>query len=254
MRNLFLIFYFFIVLLLSCGSDDDVTNGPEDSDTTQADTTQPDTTYPAPDKLCALTFDDGPDVTKTNLVLDKLENHDIVATFFVIGQKINSTTKSVLQRVDSMGCEVGNHSWGYSSMDQMDSAEIAESVENTNDAVEQYIGKTPNFFRPPNLAMSNRMFDVIDLPFAGGVLGYDWTGGGGDTPQEVANNVLRDMKDGAIILLHVVQPDPHPTPEALDTLIPALKDLGYEFVTLSDLFDRKGVDPDIEYKIWKYVE
>ena len=254
MRNLFIIFCFFIILLFSCGSDDGVTTGPENPDTTQPDTTQPDTTNPAPDKLCALTFDDGPDVIKTNLVLDKLNEHDVVATFFVVGQKVNSTTGSVLQRMDSMGCEVGNHSWGYSSMDQMDSADIAESVENTNDAIEQNIGKIPNFFRPPNLAVSNTMFEVIDLPFAEGVLGFDWAGGAGDTPEKVANYVLSGMKDGAIILLHDVQPDPHPTPEALDTLIPELKNLGYEFVTLSELFDRKGINPDVEYKMWKYVE
>jgi peptidoglycan-N-acetylglucosamine deacetylase len=256
MKVLFMIFCFFIIVI-SCVSDNDLTTGPEDSDTTQPDTTQTDTTgseYPEPDKLCALTFDDGPDVTKTNLVLDKLENHDVIATFFVVGQRINGDTKSVLQRIDSMGCEIGNHSWGYSSMDQMDSTEIDESVENTRQAVEMYTSKSPNFFRPPNLAVSNTMYEVIYLPFAGGVLGYDWPGGGGDTPEKVASNVLSEMKDGAIILLHDVQPDPHPTPEALDTLIPALKNLGYEFVTLSDLFDRKGVDPDVEYKIWKYVE
>ena len=259
MRNLFIMFCFLIVILVSCGSESDVTTGPEEPDTTQPDTTQPDTTqpdttYPEPDKLCALTFDDGPDVTKTSLVLDKLENHDVIATFFVVGERINDNTKPVLQRMDSMGCEIGNHSWGYSSMDQMDSAEISESVENTNDAIEEYVGVTPNFFRPPNLAVSNKMYEAIDLPFAEGVLGFDWAGGDGDTPEKVANYVLSGMRDGAIILLHDVQPDPHPTPEALDTLIPALKTLGYEFVTLSDLFDRKGVDPDVEYRMWKYVE
>jgi peptidoglycan/xylan/chitin deacetylase (PgdA/CDA1 family) len=96
------------------------------------------------------------------------------------------------------------------------------------------------------------MFEAIDLPFAEGVLGYDWISS--TTAQERADSVLKYMRDGAIILLHDVQPDPHPTPEALDILIPALKDSGYEFVTLSDLFSRKGVDPNVEYKMWKYVE
>ena len=34
---------------------------------------------------------------------------------------------------------------------------------------------------------------------------------------------------------------PHPTPEALDIIIPELKRQGYEFVTLTDLFRLKGV-------------
>ena len=257
MRDLLIFFCFLVVLMLSCGSDNAVTTGPEESDTTQTDTTQTDTTeseYPEPDKLCALTFDDGPDVTKTNLVLDKLKNHDVVATFFVVGQRINDNTRPVLERAVSMGCEIGNHSWGYESMTSMDSAQISESVENTTDAIEEYAGVSPNFFRPPNLAVNNTMYEAIDLPFAEGVLGFDWATGAGDTPEKVANYVLSGMRDGAIILLHDVQPDPHPTPEALDTLIPVLKNMGYEFVTLSDLFDRKDVDPDVEYKMWKYVE
>jgi peptidoglycan/xylan/chitin deacetylase (PgdA/CDA1 family) len=252
MRTPFIIFLVFIVFFLSCGSEGDVTTESEESDTTQADTTQPE--EPKPDKLCALTFDDGPDLVKTALVLDKLENHDVVATFFVIGQKINNTTKPVLERMDSMGCEIGNHSWGYASMDTMSSEDITESVENTTDAIEQYVGFTSNFFRPPNLAVSNTMYEAIDLPFAEGVLGFDWAGGDGNTAEKIANYVLSGMRDGAIILLHDVQPDPHPTPEALDTLIPTLKNLGYEFVTLSDLFTRKGINPDVEYKMWKYVE
>lgn len=250
MKDLFIIFLISVTLTLSCGSSD--TTGPEEPDTTQPDTTQ----YPTPDKLCAITFDDGPDVTKTNLVLDKLDNYDIVATFFVIGQKINNDTRSVMERMDSMGCEIGNHSWGYSSMTSMDSAQIAESVQNTSDAVEQYIGKRPDFFRPPNLAVDNLMYEVVDLPFAGGgVIGYDWQGEAkGDTPEEVAGNVIDNIKDGAIILLHDVQPDPHPTPEALDSIIPTLRNMGYEFVTLTDLFDRKGVDPDVENRMWTVVE
>jgi peptidoglycan/xylan/chitin deacetylase (PgdA/CDA1 family) len=250
MKMLYIIFFVFIVLLLSCRSSDNLTTQPEDS---EPDTTQPDTTQPAPDKLCALTFDDGPDLVKTALVLDKLENHDVVATFFVIGQKVNNSTKPVLERIVSMGCEIGNHSYGYESMTSMDSAQISESVENTSAAVEQYANVSPNFFRPPNLAVNNTMYKAIDLPFAEGVLGYDWAGCN-NTAEQVANNVLSGMRDGAIILLHDVQPDPHPTPEALDILIPALKNLSYEFVTLSDLFSRKGVDPDVEYKMWKYVE
>jgi len=86
------------------------------------------------------------------------------------------------------------------------------------------------------------------------VIAYDWQGGSGDTPEKVANSVINGVADGAIILLHDVQPLPHPTPEALDSIISTLRNMGYEFVTLSDLFDRKGVDPDVEYKMWTIVK
>lgn len=212
--------------------------------------------YPKADKLCALTFDDGPSEDLTPLVLDKLERHGVVATFFMVGQSVNDDTKPVIDRIVKMKCEIGNHSWGWSSMNQMEEEEIADSVKKTSAAIKKYSGKEPAFFRPPNLATDDIMYDVIQLPFAEGVLGMDWAGCDTDAAAR-AQNVLAGMRDGAIILLHDVQPDPHPTPEALDILIPELKKQGYEFVTISELFKRKGIDPKSkisEYEMWKYAE
>lgn len=61
------------------------------------------------------------------------------------------------------------------------------------------------------------------------------------------------LKNGAIILLHDVQPEPHPTPKALDILIPELKRRGYEFLALNDLFLCMGVTPVLG-KLWTFVE
>ncbi|MBN1699006.1 MAG: polysaccharide deacetylase family protein [Spirochaetales bacterium] len=204
-------------------------------------------------KLCALTFDDGPDVNKTPLVLDKLEKYGVVASFFVVGQRINDSTKPVLQRAVAMGCEINNHSWAYDSLNSKTPEQIKESIDKTTAAIEKYTGTSPHFFRPPNLAVSKTMYDTIDLPFASGVLGYDWAGQN-TSAEDRAQKVLSGMRDGAIILLHDVQPNPHPTPEALDILIPELKKQGYEFVTLSELFKRKGVTPAAhDGKMWVFV-
>jgi peptidoglycan/xylan/chitin deacetylase (PgdA/CDA1 family) len=211
--------------------------------------------YPKPDKLCALTFDDGPDPVKTALVLNKLEEHGVVATFFMVGQRINDSTKPVIQRLVNMHNEIGNHSWSFASMTDMTEAEIKKSIDDTTSAIQTYAGVTPVFFRPPNLAVNDKMHKVINLVFAEGILGYDWDGCN-TTAQQRADNILNGgMKDGAIILLHDVQPDPHPTPEALDIIIPELKKRGYEFVTLSELFKRKGITLDkAKNKMWKFVE
>ena len=98
------------------------------------------------------------------------------------------------------------------------------------------------------------MYDTIDYPFLSGVLGFDWAGRNTNA-KDRANNVINNIKDGSIVLLHDVQPTPHPTPEALDILIPKLKKMGYEFVTVSELFERKGIDPKSKkYDMWVYVE
>jgi peptidoglycan/xylan/chitin deacetylase (PgdA/CDA1 family) len=174
----------------------------------------------------------------------------------MVGQMINDETKPVIDRIVSMNCEIGNHSWGYQSLNQMEPAQIIESVKKTSDAIKKYSGKEPNFFRPPNLAVSDEMYENIKLPFVEGVLGFDWAGCGTDAKTR-AQNVIKDIQDGAVILLHDVQPDPHPTPEALDILIPKLKKMGYEFVTLSELFKRKGIDPaaaNKDYRMWRIAK
>ena len=204
------------------------------------------TGYPQPDKLCALTFDDGPsaDPELTSLVLDKLESYGVVATFFLVGKNINDSTRAVINRMVADGNEVGNHSWSYDDMANMSEDQVRKSVEDTTRAIREYAGVSPVFFRPPNLSTGSIMFSTIDMPFVSGVVGGDWPGGGGDTTAHIMEKLMPDVKDGVIILLHDVQPKPHPTPKALDTLIPELKKEGYEFVTLSELFKKKEVVPE----------
>ena len=213
--------------------------------------------YPAPDKLCALTFDDGPsaDPELTPLVLDKLKTYGIKATFFLVGMNINDSTKGVIDRMVADGHEIGNHSWTYDDMAEMSADEVKKSVSDTSKAIRKYAGVTPVFFRAPNLSTSSTMFRSIDMPFASGVVGGDWPGGGGDTTEHIMDKLKDGIKDGVIILLHDVQPKPHPTPGALDTLIPKLKKEGYEFVTLSELFKRKGIVSDSRIEVmYEYAE
>lgn len=203
-------------------------------------------------KLTALTFDDGPDVILTALVLDKLDKFKVPATFMVVGQRINDSTSDIIKRIVDSGHELGNHSWSYSGMSEMSAEEIRESVSKTTAAIEKYSGQTPKFFRAPNLAYSQTLYDNVDLIFAHGITADDWIQT--TTAQQRADAIINQIKNGAIILLHDVQPLPHPTPEALDIIIPTLLELGYEFVTLSDLFIRKGVDMDAaKGKVYSFV-
>ncbi|MCD6551353.1 polysaccharide deacetylase family protein, partial [Thermotoga sp.] len=71
-------------------------------------------------KLIALTFDDGPDTKLMLEVLDVLEEHGIVTTFFPVGQRLNESTLPILERMISMGGELRNHSWNYEPLDKVD--------------------------------------------------------------------------------------------------------------------------------------
>jgi peptidoglycan-N-acetylglucosamine deacetylase len=208
---------------------------------------------PSVPKLCALTFDDGPDAVKTPKVLDRLQKYNVPATFFLVGMNVNDRTKAVMERQVALGCEFGNHTWTYNDMAKMTAEQVKASVDKTDAAIKKYTGRTPKFFRPPNLSTSKTMYETINKPFCEGVLAFDWDQK--TTAESRAKAVLNGVSDGAIILMHDVQPDPHPTPEALDIIIPELKKRGYTFVTLSELFKQKGVDPNSKKNaMWKVVK
>lgn len=198
-------------------------------------------------KLVALTFDDGPNVVTTPQVLDKLEKYAVVATFFLVGQNINPTVKPVMERQLKLGCEIDNHSWTHSYMNTFTTEDIRKEIRDTDDIICKYTGVTPKFFRPPFIATNNEMYEAIDLPFICGIGCNDWVAT--VTAKQRAETILSTVKDGDIILLHDTAGNSN-TVDALDEIIPSLLDEGYAFVTVSKLFELKGIEPDVEYKIW----
>ena len=203
-------------------------------------------------KAIALTFDDGHS-NVTSKILDILENEGIKGTFFLIGNHISEETKPLLERQIKGGHEICNHSMTHSPLAEFAADDIRKEIEDTTKKIETLSdGRvTPKFFRPPYLSVSDTMFDNIDLPFVDGVDSRDW-----DAPvtvEERINNVMTLSKDGAIVLMHDFT-DNVRTVEALPTIISKLRGEGYEFYTVSELFELKGINPHVKGKIWRYVE
>lgn len=213
---------------------------------TTTDPTQTDTTTK---KLIALTFDDGPSET-TKLVLDKLEKYNVVGSFFLVGQVITDYSKATMQRELSLGCEIDSHSWSHSFMNSMSSNEIINEMQKTSDTIYNMAGVRPKFFRPPYIATSNTMYEAIDIPFICGIACTDWDSS--VRAEDRAATILNNAKDGDIVLLHDSYGNT-PTVEALDAIIQGLKDKGFTFVTVSQLFEQKGVESNVEYKLWTNV-
>lgn len=84
------------------------------------------------------------------------------------------------------------------------------------------------------------MTENIDLPFICGIHGRDWEP---DLPaEERARLVLEKAENGSLVLLHDLEGNT-PTVEALDTIIPELKNRGFEFLTVRGIFKKLGVTP-----------
>ena len=200
-------------------------------------------------KMVALTFDDGPTST-TSQVLDVLDKYGVKATFFLVGQNINGNTRSILERQNASGHELANHSYTHSDMTTMDWSSIQNEVNQTNSLIQQYTGQTPKFFRPPYISVNNTMYSAIDMAFVQGTMHNDWDGS--SSSSQIANSVISGVADGQIILLHDFQGN-SATVNALPTIIENLQNQGYQFVTMSELFSYKGKNANVDYKIWSNV-
>lgn len=191
-------------------------------------------------KLIALTFDDGPNTTTTNEILDILEEYNAKASFFLIGTNINEDSAVSVKRAYDMGMEIDNHSKTHSNMSKMTTEEIKAEIEFVDEKVFDITGEHTKFFRPPFIDTSEIMYDSIDLPFICGIDCQDYMPN--VLAEERAQYILNGAKDGVIVLLHDAAGNEE-TVKALKIAMPELVKQGYEFVTLTELFERQGETP-----------
>lgn len=192
----------------------------------------------AQEKLVALSFDDGPNTGTTVHMLDVLKKHDVKASFFVIGNNINEESAKVMQRAHNEGHDIENHSLTHCAMPTLTADSMRSEISQTSALVEKYIGEKPQLFRPPYIALNKTMFDNIDLTFISGEGCNDWEA---DVTADMRlEKMLGFARDGLIFLLHDFVGNEN-TVEAVDRLIPILKERGFRFVTVRTLFKEKNI-------------
>jgi peptidoglycan-N-acetylglucosamine deacetylase len=204
----------------------------------------------AADNKIAITFDDGPDPRWTPKILDILKTKKVPATFFVIGVDA-SQWPGILKREYAEGHEIGNHTYTHPSFDDISKTELHWQLNLTQRLIESTIGVKSIFFRPPYGIDHQPEYaeEVQELPIAQD-MGYliigqkidphDWKQVDGQQvpTQEIVQNVLRQSDKGNIVLFHDGGGDRGHTVEALPQVIDALRDEGYQLVSVSDLLGK----------------
>ena len=181
--------------------------------------------------MIALTFDDGPSI-HTERILDVLEEYNARATFFVVGNRVESRQDIVI-RAFNMGSEIAGHSWSHRNFSRLSEETILEDLAMTNAIIEYVLGTTVPFFRPPYGIVNGR---VVDSAYAFGYSIVNWTADTLDWRYRdadiVYNTVMNLARDGAIILLHDIH---ETTADAMERAIPSLIARGYRLVTVSEM-------------------
>jgi peptidoglycan/xylan/chitin deacetylase (PgdA/CDA1 family) len=179
----------------------------------------------------ALTFDDGPG-PYTERLLDLLRRAGAHATFFVIGNRLQYWPET--PHAESQVGAVGNHSWSHARLTEMPTWLVWAELLRTQYQTLQEIGWKPRLFRPP-YELHNRATDRIARSL--GLVQVLWSATSGDdlrhpTKRSVARNVIRELRPGAIVLMH----DIHPwTVAAMPAILAAIRARGLRAVSIPEL-------------------
>lgn len=98
----------------------------------------------------ALTIDNGPDMSVTPRVLDTLEARGILATFFVVGERLQVAEQRALARAaHAAGHRIGNHTYSHGTPFGLleDQSVAVEEIARTAGLLGDLVGEEP-LFRP----------------------------------------------------------------------------------------------------------
>ncbi|WP_149552947.1 polysaccharide deacetylase family protein [Streptomyces marokkonensis] len=216
-------------------------------------------TLRVPDRHVVLTFDDGPDPVWTPKVLDVLKKHDAHAVFFVTGTMASRYPDLVRRMVDE-GHEIGLHTFNHPDLSLQSKERIDWELSQTQLALTGAAGIRTSLFRPPYSsqagAMDNNSWPVTQYIGARGYItvvntsdSEDWRKPGVD--EIIRRSTPKDGK-GGVVLMHDSGGDRHQTVQALDRMLPDLKDKGYAFDNLTEALEAPSAhSPVTGVELWK---
>lgn len=188
----------------------------------------------------ALTFDDGPHPRDTPGVLDVLAKHDILATFFLIGEHIQHN-RSLVRQIHEGGHQIGIHCYRHIPFSFEKPNVLQNQLTRTQDLISQACGiptmhirdvRPPyGFFTARTKSMLSEwgyrlvMWNCIPLHFAQPLT---WT----------IRQILDASISGSIIVLHDGHGHGSKAAQIVETIVPKIKSQGFEFVTISQMQER----------------
>lgn len=190
----------------------------------------------ASEKTVAITFDDGPSIYTATL-LDGLKSRGAKATFFCTGTQA-AARPELLKRVVREGHQLANHTQNHKQLTKLSRTQVRSEIRLTRDQLVKAGGEHTYYIRPPYGSYNDIVREEANAPLIlWSVDTLDWKYRNVDT---VYNNIINQTKDGSIILLH----DLYKTSvEGALRAISTLQKKGYEFVTVEELFARRGITP-----------
>ncbi len=191
------------------------------------------------EKVLYLTFDAGYENGCTAKILDVLQQHQVPAAFFLVGDYLERNP-DLVRRMAAEGHLVGNHTMHHPDMSKLgDKAAFEKELEGMAALYRQITGEDlPRYYRPPQGLYSQenlKMAQELGYKTVFWSLAYvDWNNNAQPTAEYAFSKLLPRTHNGAVVLLHSTS---QTNAEILDRLLTTWEEQGYRFGTLEELFE-----------------
>lgn len=190
----------------------------------------------------ALTFDDGPSEFTGDL-LDTLKAANVKATFFVVGNMIDSspTYANHLYRAYNEGHLIGSHGYSHTDLMQLSKSEIVAEMKRASDSIFRVIGVHPRLMRPPYGSVDDRVIEILTKDLSYRIINwnydtFDWQDLNTNTLISKTKDILEKYRNSFrtksfIALMHDIIKT---TVDAQATLIDLVKNSNYKLMRLDE--------------------
>ncbi len=188
--------------------------------------------------LVALTFDDGPRNSTTGRLLEGLSLREVSATFFLVGERI-AGSEELIQEMAAGGHQIGVHTYDHVCVTDLTRKEFELQLSRTRAQLTHLIGPGDYWLRPPYGITDESTKQWADSPLIlWSVDPEDWKDQNAD---RVTAHILEHVRDGDIILMHDIYDS---SVDAALRVVDALQERGFCFVTVSQLMELRGAEPE----------
>ena len=184
------------------------------------------------DKKIAISFDCAWGVDYTDKLLSIMETHGVKCTFFMVKFWVDKHPDYV-KKISDAGHEIGTHSSSHPYMSKLSKEKISIELSSSIDAIENITKTKVTLFRPPYGDYNNLLIKTCREM---GLYTIQWSIDSLDwkdlSAYQIKKRVLDNLDKGKIVLFH--NQGLH-TADALEEIIIAVKNQGYEFVPIGEL-------------------
>jgi peptidoglycan-N-acetylmuramic acid deacetylase len=182
-----------------------------------------------------LTFDEGYENGYTNKILDVLRDNNVKAVFFITGPYLKGQ-QDLVRRMVEEGHIVGNHTIHHPSLPSLSDQELEEELLGLDRTFSEKFGQHMKYLRPPKGEYSERTLKISqDLGYRNMFWSFaydDWYRDRVRGADYAYNIVMRNLHNGAVLLLHAVSKD---NADALDRIIKGARAEGYTFGNVDNI-------------------